>query len=234
MERNILKEFLVSLGFEVDDSQYQAASKKVKAFEEKAAKTVEAIGKNAEKGAKVTVAALGSMTAGIAAYVAGVTKADLETEKFARRMWMTEEDARSLQNTLSAMGESMDSIYDVAANPELWARFFQLRTDAAQLEGGAEIDEGLKKLRDVQFEFQRLNLLLSYLGRYIAYYLSKYLAGPLSQIQAKLKSINDNGRSVVEDWGAKAAKVFSWILRLVLAGVEGARRFPWYDRAAAA
>ena len=225
MERNILKEFLVSLGFEVDDSQYQAASKKVKAFEEKAAKTVEAIGKNAEKGAKVTVAALGSMTAGIAAYVAGVTKADLETEKFARRMWMTEEDARSLQNTLSAMGESMDSIYDVAANPELWARFFQLRTDAAQLEGGAEIDEGLKKLRDVQFEFQRLNLLLSYLGRYIAYYLSKYLAGPLSQIQAKLKSINDNGRSVVEDWGAKAAKVFSWILRLVLAGVEGAGDF---------
>lgn len=222
MTRSILKEFLVSLGFEVDDGKYQAASKKVKAFEEKAAKAAESIGKNAEKGVKVTVAALSSMTAGIIAYVAGVTKADLETEKFARRMWMTEENARSLQNTLSVMGESMGSIYDVAANPELRTRFLRLRSDAAQLEGGAEIDEGLKKLRAVQFEFQRLQLLLRYMGRYIAYYLSKYLDGPLFRIQAKLKSINDNGRSVVEEWGAKAAQVFSWILRLVLGGVEGA------------
>ncbi len=222
MARNILKEFLVSLGFEVDEGAYQAASRKVKAFEEKAAKMTEAIGKNAEKGAKVTVAALSSMTAGVAAYVAGVAKADLETEKFARRMWMTEENARSLQNSLAAMGESMDSIYDVAANPELRMRFLRLRSDAAKLEGGAEIDEGLKKLRDVQFEFQRLQLLLRYMGRYIAYYLGKYLEGPLSRIQAKLKSINDNGRNVAEEWGAKVAQVFSWILRLVLAGVEGA------------
>ena len=58
MARNILKEFLVSLGFEVDEGAYQAASRKVKAFEEKAAKMTEAIGKNAEKGAKVTIAAL--------------------------------------------------------------------------------------------------------------------------------------------------------------------------------
>ena len=48
MARNVLKEFLISLGFEVDESKYQAASKKVKAFEEKASRTAEKISKNAE------------------------------------------------------------------------------------------------------------------------------------------------------------------------------------------
>lgn len=218
---DILKEYLVSLGFEVDEKKYKNATKKLKDYEQTAAKVADGVSKNMTKGAAVTVTALASITTGVMAYMESVARADIETEKFARRMWMTETNARSLQNSLKAMGESMDTIYDVAANPELRNRFLRLRADAAKLEGGPEIEQGLKEIRDFQFEFQRFKLLVSYGSRYVAYYLNKYLSAPLAQFKALLKSINDNGKEIAQKWGEKIAKWLSWLIRLFAVGAQG-------------
>ena len=220
MKGKTLKEYLVSLGFSVDDKTYNAAMGKMKAYEKVAGKMAGNVGKSIAKGSAVAVAALTSVTAGVTKYMDSIANADMATEKFARRMWMTETNARSLQNVLKAMGESMDSIYDVAANPELRGSFFQLRADAAKLEGGPEIDEAMVKIRNVQLEIQRLKLLLSYASRYIAYYLTQYLAVPMEQFRQMLKSINDDGQSLIKVWGDKVAKVLSWIARLFATGAQ--------------
>ena len=220
MKLGMLKEYLVGLGFSVDDKTFDAAMGKMKTFEKVAGKMAGNVGKSVAKGSAVAVAALASVTVGVTKYVSSVADADMATEKFARRMWMTETNARSLQNVLSAMGESMDSIYDVAANAELRSSFFTLRADAAKLEGGPEIDEAMVKIRNVQFEVQRLKLLLSYASRYIAYYLTQYLAVPMEQFRQSLKAINDNGESLIKVWGDKVAKVLSWIVRLFAAGAK--------------
>ena len=220
MKGKTLKEYLVSLGFSVDDKTYNAATSKMKTFEKVAGKMAGNVGRGIAKGSAVAVAALASVTAGVTKYMDSVAEADMATEKFARRMWMTETNARSLQNVLGAMGESMDSIYDVAANPELRGSFFTLRADAAKLEGGPEIDEAMVKIRNVQLEIQRLKLLLSYASRYIAYYLTQYLAVPMEQFRQLLKSINDDGQSLIKVWGDKVAKVLSWVARLFAAGAQ--------------
>lgn len=220
MKGKTLKEYLVSLGFSVDDKTYNAAMGKMKAYEKVAGKMAGNVGKSIAKGSAVAVAALTSVTAGVTKYMDSVANADMATEKFARRMWMTETNARSLQNVLGAMGESMDSLYDVAANAELRGSFFQLRADAAKLEGGPEIDEAMVKIRSVQLEIQRLKLLLSYASRYIAYYLTQYLAMPMEQFRQMLKAINDNGENLIKVWGDKVAKVLSWIVRLFTAGAQ--------------
>lgn len=220
MKGKTLKEYLVNLGFSVDDKTYNAAMGKMKAYEKVAGKMAGNVGKKMAKGSAVAVAALVAVTAGVNDFISKVADADMATEKFARRMWMTETNARSLQNVLGAMGESMDSIYDVAANAELRGSFFALRADAAKLEGGPEIDEAMVKIRNVQFEMQRLKLLLSYASRYIAYYLTQYLAVPMEDIRQKLKSINDNGLSLIKVWGDKVAKALSWIVRLAMTGVR--------------
>ena len=220
MKGKTLKEYLVSLGFSVDDRTYNAATSKMKTFEKVAGKMAGNVGKSIAKGSAVAVAALTTVTVGVTKYMDSVADADMATEKFARRMWMTETNARSLQNALSAMGESMDSIYDVAANPELRGSFFQLRADATKLEGGPEIDEAMVKIRNVQLEIQRLKLLLSYASRYIAYYLTQYLAVPMEQFRQMLKAINDDGQSLIKVWGDKVAKVLSWIARLFAAGAQ--------------
>lgn len=225
MDRSVLKEYLVSLGFEVDDQKFGKAIDKMTNFQFKSEKTAASIGSSMAKGAGVFVSALATMNLGITKYMTSVAQADIETEKFANRMWMTESNARSLQNVLNAMGESMSSIYDISANPELTDRFYRLRNDAAKLEGGTEIDAGLKSIRDFQFEFQRFKLLISYGSRYIAYYFSEYLAMPIAKAKAKLKSINDDGRSFVEDWGKRIAKILSWVARLFGAGVQAVTSF---------
>jgi hypothetical protein len=220
MKPGMLKEYLVGLGFSVDDKTYNQAMGKMKVFEAAAGKMAGNVGKSVAKGSAIAVAALATVTVGVTKYVSSVAEADMATEKFARRMWMTETNARSLQNVLKAMGESMDSIYDVAANDELRGSFFQLRADAAKLEGGPEIDEAMMKIRNVQFEVQRLKLLLSYASRYIAYYLTQYLAVPMEQFRQMLKSINDDGQSLIKVWGDKVAKVLSWVVRLFAAGAQ--------------
>lgn len=220
MKLGMLKEYLVGLGFSVDDKTYNQAMGKMKVFEAAAGKMAGNVGKSVAKGSAIAVAALATVTVGVTKYVSSVAEADMATEKFARRMWMTETNARSLQNVLGAMGESMDSIYDVAANPELRGSFFTLRADAAKLEGGPEIDEAMIKIRNVQLEIQRLKLLLSYASRYIAYYLTQYLAVPMEQFRQMLKSINDDGQSLIKVWGDKVAKVLSWIARLFAAGAQ--------------
>lgn len=220
MKPGMLKEYLVGLGFSVDDKTYNQAMGKMKVFEAAAGKMAGNVGKSVAKGSAIAVAALATVTVGVTKYVNSVANADMATEKFARRMWMTETNARSLQNVLSAMGESMDSIYDVAANPELRGSFFALRADAAKLEGGPEIDEAMVKIRNVQLEIQRLKLLLSYASRYIAYYLTQYLAVPMEQFRQMLKAINDDGQSLIKVWGDKVAKVLSWIARLFAAGAQ--------------
>ena len=220
MKGRTLKEYLVSLGFSVDDKTYNAAMGKMKAYEKVAGKMAGNVGKSIAKGSAVAVAALTTVTIGVTKYMDSVADADMATEKFARRIWMTETNARSLQNVLGAMGESMDSLYDVAANAELRGSFFQLRADAAKLEGGPEIEEAMVKIRNVQFEIQRLKLLLSYASRYIAYYLTQYLAVPMEQFRQALKAINDNGENIVKVWGDKVAKVLSWIVRLFAAGAQ--------------
>lgn len=239
MKLGMLKEYLVGLGFSVDDKTYDQAMGKMKTFEKVAGKMAGNVGKSVAKGSATAVAALASVTMGVTKYVSSVADADMATEKFARRMWMTETNARSLQNVLGAMGESMDSIYDVAANAELRSSFFQLRADAAKLEGGPEIDEAMVKIRSVQFEVQRLKLLLSYASRYIAYYLTQYLAVPMEEVRQKLKAINDNGESLIKVWGDKVAKVLSWIVRLFVAGakagmslIQTIQRLPYEVKAA--
>ena len=220
MKLGMLKEYLVGLGFSVDDKTYDQAMGKMKTFEKVAGKMAGNVGKSVAKGSAIAVAALASVTMGVTKYVSSVSDADMATEKFARRMWMTETNARSLQNVLGAMGESMDSIYDVAANAELRSSFFQLRADAAKLEGGPEIDEAMVKIRSVQFEVQRLKLLLSYGSRYVAYYLTQYLGVPMEEVRQTLKAINDEGESLIKVWGDKVAKVLSWIVRLFAAGAK--------------
>lgn len=220
MKLGMLKEYLVGLGFSVDDKTYDQAMGKMKTFEKVAGKMAGNVGKSVAKGSAIAVAALASVTVGVTEYVGSVADADMATEKFARRMWMTETNARSLQNVLGAMGESMDSIYDVAANAELRNSFFALRADAAKLEGGPEIDEAMVKIRNVQFEVQRLKLLLSYASRYIAYYLTQYLGVPMEEVRQTLKAINDEGESLIKVWGDKVAKVLSWIVRLALSGAH--------------
>lgn len=210
---DVIKEYLVSLGFAVDEQQYRKATGFVNRFGSIAGGAMAKLNATVGKGTALWVSAIGSGTAALAALASKAADADRSTEKFARRMWMSEQNARSLNQALSAMGESMDSINDIAASPKLREQFFTLRADSAKYEN-ADVDRALEKIKDIQFEFSRLQVFIENASRYIAYYMTQYLAKPMERIRQFLKGFNDKGVEYANTWGKRIGKFAEVIVRL--------------------
>ncbi len=210
---NILKEYGIVLGFKANEDQYKQAMSILAKLEKGTNQVAGKIGMNFAKGSVIVLSAIGSIMAGTNAFMKSVAEADLQTEKFANRMWMTERNARGLQESLKALKMDMGDINDIAIHPELRERFFKLRADAAKYES-SDVDVGLKKIREFQFEFTRTQILMSYAGRYIAYYLQMYLEKPMEQIRLKLKAFNDKGPESVQKWAKRIARFAAIVVRL--------------------
>jgi hypothetical protein len=215
---DVIKEYLVSLGFQTDNTSFNQAQKSINNID----KAISSFASNSTKQFAVAGAAYASfLTAanvGIAKYMEGLAKADLENEKFAKRMWMNKDAAVAYKNTLSALGANLQDLY---LSPELLQRYNQLRQQASGMAAPKEYSEQMKQIRDVTFEFQRLKLEATYAMQWVGYYLFKYLEGPIGNVKKTMKDLNDNLTKSMPQWTEKVAQVLSWIVRLGTAAVWG-------------
>lgn len=211
----VIKSYLVSLGFQVDNNTFNQSQKAVKDMD----KTMTAFTTGAAKNFAVAGAAVTSFfvaaEVGIAKYMAGLAKADLENEMFARKMWMNKDSAIAYKNSLSALGAELQDLY---LSPELLDRFNRLREQATELAAPEEYNEQMKKIRDVTFEFQRMKLEMTYSIQWIAYYLFKYLEKPINSIRDAMGAMNDKISKDMPHWTKQVAQVLSWVVRLGEAG----------------
>ena len=144
--------------------------------------------------------------------------ADLKVETFARRMWTTEQNARSLTTALDVLGMSYEELF--FATPEQYNRFLQLNTLGKQLEAPAELDETLQKIRDIQFEISKTKLIFQYATRWVMYYLGEYLGTDIDTVKEKLKSFNDMAMKYLPVVTQKIAYVLNVFYRLGKTVVE--------------
>lgn len=213
---DVLKSYLVSLGFQVDNASFNKSQQSVKAMD----KAVEGFAGNTVKNFATAGTAVASFfvaaNIGIAKYMQGLAKADLQNEMFARRMWMSKENAVAYKNALSALGAEQQDLY---LSPELLERFKELRSQASMLTAPDEYNDQMKQIRNITFEFQRLKLESTYAMQWVGYYLSKYLAKPISDIKKMMKDLNDSISKNMPSWTKDVAQVLSWIVRLGSSGV---------------
>ena len=185
---DVIKEYLVSLGFEVDNKSFSQANKAIdsvgKATTDMAGET---IGSFLKAGAAVTDF-VARATIGIAKFVSGLGQAQIENEIFARRMWTTQNSAMALNNTLGAMGVSLQDLY---LSPTLMEQFKQLRNEANQLQMPSDYKNEMSQVQAVTFEFTRMKLEATYALQWIGYYFVKYMSGPLGTVKNALDKIND-------------------------------------------
>jgi hypothetical protein len=210
---DVIKDYLVGIGFKVDMGSYGQVSRVMGDAEKVVSKFAgSTVTQFATAGAAVT--SFGAIAAiGIGKFLGGLAKSDLEVQKFARRLWTTEENARSLKYTLGIMGESLE---DIAINPELRNQFFQLRGQAKAMQAPDELQSQLKYIRSIQFEFRRMKLEATYAMQWIGYYIYKYLEKPITQIKLSLKAFNDDITKSMPNWTKNIAQVASWFGRLGL------------------
>ena len=216
-----IREYLVKLGADVDlesmvkfDSQLNRMSKKVTQVFSLIGKTV----------TRLSLAYTGLIVSTYK-FSTSVAQSDMDLQRWARRMYMTEDGARSLKRTLDAMGlSSLEDLQDVALNPELKGQFLELRKLADQLSPSQEVKNNLREIRAIAFEFTKLKLQISYFADNLASSIYKHSRPAVDRFKKWLQDINESLFNNMESWADKIGKVIgdsiNFIARMIDRFVE--------------
>lgn len=212
-EMDVIKSYLVSLGFQIDQPGLDKWKRELAKIEQMA--------KDMPlpwlRAAATIASALGSITLATAGLLDSLAQADLGYKKFALRMYMTEDAAKRMKIATDALGESLD---DIAWIPELRGRYSELMAQQGKMQPGGEFAAQMRHLRDIRFEFTRLRVEMTYGAQWIGSYLYKYLNKEIGDFDRWLKRINDYLTENMPQWTEKVAKFLQGIIQL---GESGTR-----------
>lgn len=212
--RNVMKEYLVSLGFNVDRNKLSDALDVVKLGEGKISSLVSKMSTSLGKGTAGIVTMIASAVVAVGKFTTSVVEADMATQNAANSMWMNVDAYRVTQNAVESLGYSMNELSTIARNPELTNRFSELVELGKQTAAPKELDSMLKKVRDVTFEFDKMQVIAKNGIRQIVYYFLKYLGVDLDNMQNKLASVNKFLQENLPKIAAAIAKVLYYIYRV--------------------
>lgn len=208
---NILEEYLVRIGAEVDKDAFAGAAKAINNLSGMLGK----LGSILKYGgifvglAKVTEAVIDNIKA--------VASADLEYQKLAQSMWVTKDTAKTLSVVLKTMGASQE---DVAWVPELREQFFRLRQEMAELSAPADADGQLAWIREIGYDVQSLQLKLKMFKEWVVYYLIKELQPYIKEFQEFISWLNDKFGKNLPALARKVASVLASVVRVAMSLVK--------------
>lgn len=185
---DVIKDYLISIGMEVDKQAFSKADKVINDTDKKLGKfSKSALGNFA----KVTVGATALATAvatAMAKFALSVAEADRQTGLLARRLYTTKENARALSSAMKAMHiGSIEQLREASQDPEMRQQFLELKNLARSLEN-PKTQQAMKEIRELSFEYQKLMVRFEYFKMEVA---SKIL-----EIFKKLKPVIQN----IIDW----------------------------------
>lgn len=208
---NILEEYLVRIGAEVDKDAFAGAAQAISKLSGMLGKlgTILKYGGIFVGLAKVTEAVIDNIKA--------VASADLEYQKLAQSMWVTKDTAKTLSVILKTMGASQE---DVAWVPELREQFFRLRQEMAELSTPADADGQLVWIREIGYDVQSLQLKLKMFKEWVVYYLIKELQPYIKEFQEFIRWLNDKFGKSLPALARKVASVLASVVRVAMSLVK--------------
>ena len=219
---NILEEYLVRIGAEVDKDAFAGAAKAINNLSGMLGK----LGSILKYGA--IFAGLAKVTEAVIDNIKAVASADLEYQKLAQSMWVTKDTAKTLSVVLKTMGASQE---DVAWVPELREQFFRLRQEMAELSTPADADGQLAWIREIGYDVQSLQLKLKMFKEWVVYYLIKELQPYIKELQPYIKEFQEFIRWLNAKFGkslpALARKVASVLASVVRVAMSLVKALKW-------
>lgn len=208
---SFLKEYLVKIGFDTDAPSLSNAISgigKVETGLEKLKKVAD----YSTKSFSLMATFIGTSISAISKMAIEVADADLEVERFARKMWTSEENARSFNDALETLGATYDDIFWMT--PEEFNRFMDVKNLASSIQPPKELNESLKQIRFLVGEFQKFKMIATSSVRWISYYFLKYIGSDLESARLKVKSIEEWIIQKLPSITEKVAKFFYYIYGL--------------------
>jgi len=203
---NILDEYMIKLGAVVDQSGMarfqQALSEAGAAVNMTAVGMAQAFFKASTEIVSGFVA-IGTAALGLADKVA---IADQDFRLFALRMYMSKDAARSLKVAMDALGQPLENLM---WDTELRGRTRQLIEDQRAMAPNGDFEAQMRKIRDIRFEFTRLEVEVQYLGMHVVQDFLKALGVGPDWLLTKLRSFND---WVIHDLPGISKKIVTWFM----------------------
>lgn len=208
---NILEEYLVRIGAEVDKDAFAGAAQAISNLSGMLGK----LGTILKYGG--IVVGLAKVTESVIDNIKAVASADLEYQKLAQSMWVTKDTAKTLSVILKTMGASQE---DVAWVPELREQFFRLRQEMAELSTPADADGQLAWIREIGYDVQSLQLKLKMFKEWVVYYLIKELQPYIKEFQEFIRWLNDKFGKSLPALARKVASVLASVVRVAMSLVK--------------
>jgi hypothetical protein len=159
---DIIKDYLISVGMQVDKQSFSQADKAIKDVDKGLGKFANsALGKFVKVGAGASALALAVGTA-MGKFASSVAEADRQVGLLAKRLYTTKENARSLTVAMKQMGvSSLDQLREMALDPESRQQFLELKSLANSLEN-PKTQQALREIRQINHEWRKLMVRFEY------------------------------------------------------------------------
>ena len=159
---NILKDYLISVGMQVDKQSFKEADNAIKGVDKGLGKFADsATGKFVKVGAGA-VALASAVAVAMGKFASAVAEADRQVGFLARRLYTTKENARALSIAMKQMNvSSLEQLREMALDPESKQQFLELKSLARSLEN-PKTQQALKEIRAMNHEWNKLMVRFEY------------------------------------------------------------------------
>ena len=206
-----LKDYLVKIGWDLDESGFKNATNKITSIKSKLDK-VKGIKDGFKVASDVILGSLKVVNEAILDVVESTALLDYEVEKQARLWWVSEQQARSYQTALNALGETNADL--LTMTNEQYKRLYELNQLGRSLEAPKELDDFLLLVRDINFEFSKLKVEFEYGKRWVAYFLGQFIGPDAMKARDFLKRANNYIQENLPKIAEKVARFFEVFYRL--------------------
>jgi len=185
---DVLKSYLISLGYEVDSKAYNQFTSTLRKAETEVTKHSGKVSSAFTKAGLAYVSAIGTIAASTGLLLKSLASQEMEYQKTALTLHMAKDAAKQYSIALKVLGEPPEMI---AWLPVLREQYRVLRKDSQALELPKAYTEGVHELEAMNLEFKRLKQESMYALQWIGFSIMKHLAGPLEKARMNFKMFND-------------------------------------------
>lgn len=203
---SFIDEYLVRLGTHVDVAQFAQFSNALKEAGAAFDGTALGMARAALKAQVAVVGAFAAVGSAVIGLVDKIAMADQEYQLFALHMFMSKDAARGLKVAMDVLGQPLENL---TWYPELRKRTIQLLQDQRRMAPEADFEMNMHRIRDIRFEFTRMEVELQYLSMNVVNRFLRALGTGPDQLLKKLREFND---WVITHMPEISAKVVRWFL----------------------
>lgn len=184
---NPIKEYLVSIGLDLNKTKLQQTQKGIKDTTNLIDKMKQASDflKRGLNGLTLSMLGLAGASAKL---VTSLAKQDQKFETLAQRMFVSRQSVYEYQSAVKALGVTID---EIQFNPTLMKQYKELVSDSRKMFVGKEYQGAMSTIRSFLFEFVRLKQESMYLLQWIGFSIIKNLQIPLEKARLTLQGLND-------------------------------------------